>query len=159
MMLHHTLIEEIRHDYMEMMFHHILALALFYLLHMLNFTRLGFTVLFMHDLSDTFTQIVRCIVETTYERATVFFAYCMVFGWIYFRCVLFGYLLYSCLWSASPSTIFQGQDFKCIELISLMLSLLLVLNVYWLTLMVNALMRYKASGEIKDDRDGNKRKK
>ena len=64
MMLFHSFFDHIRHDYFEMMFHHILALALFTTTYMLNFSRVGYVVLFMHDVSDASTQLLRCIVET-----------------------------------------------------------------------------------------------
>jgi hypothetical protein len=156
MMLHHTFVDEIRHDYFEMMFHHVLVIALLVPGYMVNFRRGTVPLLIMMDLPDAVTQFVRCVVESTYTKLTVFGAYSMVFSWIYFRIFALTYFLYKAAWF--QPNIFHEKNFKATEVMSLLLTLLLLLNIYWLYLMVSALLKYQNHGVIEEPGDQKKKK-
>ncbi len=54
MLVYHTLVDEIRHDYMTMLYHHTLTLVLFISVYMLNFLRISLAVLVINDVPDIF---------------------------------------------------------------------------------------------------------
>jgi ceramide synthetase len=144
MLLYHGFIDSVRHDYIEMMFHHVLGMFLLLSVYLTGMYRVCLVVMFTHDLSDAFTQIVRCICETTWKKSMVFFGYCMLYSWIYLRCLVFPYFVYKSLWT-NPD-IFHGANLKMDKYIASLLTLLFVLNIYWGCLMVKVLIRYKKYG-------------
>lgn len=56
-------------------------------------------------------------------------------------------------------SIFRGHNFYATELIATLLTLLFILNLYWLRLMLKALYRYKKYGETSELQDSDKRVK
>ncbi len=54
-MLLHQMMDHVRHDYMEMMLHHILTLFLYGFSYLTNMTNSAVVCMFLHDISDTFT--------------------------------------------------------------------------------------------------------
>lgn len=146
MLVYHSILEKVRHDYMETMFHHVLVLSLFSTVYFLNYLRFSLVVLVMNDIPDIFIQALRVVVETNYKRLTVFIGYCTLYSWIYFRQITLAYFIYRSLWQAP--NIFHGRtDIQATELITVLFTLLLFLNSYWLTLLLKALVRYKRHGE------------
>lgn len=54
MLLHH-MIDHVRHDYMEMMLHHIATMILYGVSYMINMTLSGAVIMYLHDIADIFT--------------------------------------------------------------------------------------------------------
>ena len=94
MLFYHTFVDQIRHDYMEALFHHVLVLVLFISVYMLNFLRISLAVLVLNDIPDIFIQALRVVVEMNYKRLTVFIGYCTLYSWIIFRQGVFAYFIY-----------------------------------------------------------------
>ena len=54
MLLHHVM-DHVRHDYVEMMLHHIVTMFLYGFSFMMNMTLAGAVVMYLHDIADVFT--------------------------------------------------------------------------------------------------------
>ena len=65
-MLVHHILDHVRHDYVEMMLHHVLTLFLFGFGHLTNMILCAAVIAYLHDIADVFAQYVRCFCETTF---------------------------------------------------------------------------------------------
>ena len=54
MLIHHSL-DNVRHDYMEMMLHHIVTMFLYGFSYLVNTTLGGAVIMYLHDIADIFT--------------------------------------------------------------------------------------------------------
>ena len=54
MLLHHVK-DHVRHDYMEMMLHHLVTMFLYGLSYLTNITLGGAVIMYLHDIADVFT--------------------------------------------------------------------------------------------------------
>jgi ceramide synthetase len=141
MLLHH-MTDHVRHDYMEMMLHHIVTMFLYGFCFMLNITLAGAVVSYLHDIADIFTQYVRCWSETTYSTLTLLNALGMTISWFYTRLIVLPYFIYLTA-TAQP---FHGMNFMTLKFLTVHLCILFVLHVFWFGRMLSVISKFLVGG-------------
>jgi hypothetical protein len=146
----HRFVDERRKDYFVMYLHHIVTIALVGLSWAVGYMRIGLLVLFVHDTSDIFVDLLKMVNYLKLENRKGFFAseiaYVLcVLSWIYFRLyeypfrVLYGSLTvpYTLLLRTPRKSYgFLGLEFFPSDLpwhfhLNVMLLVLLLLHIYW----------------------------
>lgn len=155
MLLHHMM-DHVRHDYMEMMLHHIVTMFLYGFSYILNITLGGAVVMYLHDIADIFTQYVRCFCETTFGTATLISALGMTVTWFYTRILVFPYFIYVCC--VQVPNIFHGKNFFTLNFMGIHLSILFVLHVYWFGLLLRAISKFATGGKLQEASDEQREK-
>ncbi len=145
MLLHH-MTDHVRHDYMEMMLHHIITMFLYGFSFMMNMTLAGAVVMYLHDIADIFTQYVRCFCETTYSTLTLFNALGMTATWFYTRILILPYIIYAS--RITQPDIFHGMGFFTLNFLNIHLCILFVLHVYWFGLLIKAISKFAMGGKL-----------
>lgn len=151
-------LEKPRKDYYELIFHHIITMALIYASYTFNFTWIGIAVYLTMDSSDYFLSASK-LLNYLDSRFTPYFFVVFVFVWIYMR----HYISIRILWSVltqfetvGPYELnFKTGQYKCFISKPIVFGLLFALqavNAYWLFLILRILARTIFSGETKDDR-------
>lgn len=138
-----------RNDFYEMSVHHLVTITLITGSHMLNFTRIGSLVLFIHDVSDIFTYQIKAFVDMDILLLTAWGFLSCVCGWFYFRLWLLPNLLIRDILNNPVEEIGWGnQGF------TLLLSALVCLHAYWMSLVLemgrNAIMGTKGGVHQQD---------
>jgi hypothetical protein len=81
--------------YYEFLLHHFIAVMLILISLLINLLAMGTVVLFLHDISDMFTDMLRIWVETKFRRTVVdltLFAMAST-SWFYTRIVVFPFCI------------------------------------------------------------------
>lgn len=151
-------LEKPRKDFKELVFHHIVTLALIWLSYVFHFTKMGLAVYISMDVSDFFLSLSKTL---NYLDSVLTIPFYLVFvaSWIYLR----HYINFKILWSILTEFKTEGsfilnfatQQYKCWISQPIVFCLLLALklvNLYWLFLILRILYRYVSHGVQKDDR-------
>lgn len=85
----HTALTDRRSDYYEMIFHHVMALALIAISYFTNHWRAGLIVLFVHDVPDIFAHGIKCSVDGSNTPRTLSIYFGLLITWAYFRLYVF----------------------------------------------------------------------
>ncbi|KAF5093794.1 hypothetical protein DV451_005142 [Geotrichum candidum] len=152
------MLEKPRKDFYELVFHHIVTMALIFLSYRFHFTWIGLAVYVTMDISDFFLAISKTLNYLDSVLTGPFFLGFMGV-WIYTRHYLNLCILYSILTefrTVGPYDLnWETQQYKCwisqIITFALLMALQLV-NAYWLFLIVRIAFRFLFSGVQKDDR-------
>ena len=151
-------LEKPRKDFYELVFHHIVTMALIFLSYRFHFTWIGLAVYITMDVSDFFLATSKTLNYLNSSITGPFFI-CFMGVWIYTRHYLNIRILYSILTEFSTIGPFElnweTQQYKC--RISQVITFLLLLalqwvNAYWLFLIIRIAYRYVFSGVGKDER-------
>lgn len=149
-------LEKPRRDFYELVFHHIITMALIFLSYRFHFTKIGLDVYVTMDLSDFFLALSK-ILNYLESPAVVFFYFLFVATWIYLRHYLNLVILYSVATefkTVGPYVLnWETQQYKCWLSQSITFSLLLLLqlvNLYWLWLVLRIAYRY-LKDNVKED--------
>lgn len=145
-MLLHLLFDEVRHDYMEMMLHHLVTLFLYGFSYLTNMTLPGAVIMYLHDIADIFTQYVRCFCETTFETVTLISVLGMTTTWFWTRILVFPVVIYQT--GLGVGDIFHGKNFLALRFLSIHLCILFVLHIYWFGLLLRALSKFATGGKL-----------
>ena len=154
-------LEKPRKDFLELTIHHLTTLSLIFLSYRFHFTWIGVPVFWTHDISDVFLAISKILNYLEPPDPAV----PIVFGiftsvWIYTRHYL-GILI---LWSVATEfrTVglwtldWEQQFYKCwiSQYVTFaLLSVIQLLDLYWLFLILRIAWRILTTGEQKDDRE------
>ncbi|AMD18910.1 HBR009Wp [Eremothecium sinecaudum] len=151
-------VEKPRKDFKELVFHHIVTLAMISLSYMFHFTKIGLLIYITMDVSDFFLALSKIFNYLNSPLTPPFF---MIFvsSWIYLR----HYTNIRILWSiltefrtVGKFTLnFATQQYKCwisLPIVFTLLSALQLVNLYWLFLIMRILWRMVTQGVSKDDR-------
>ena len=151
-------LEKPRKDFQELVFHHIVTIALIWCLYRFHFTWMGIAIYITMDISDFFLSISKTLnyldSPMTIPALSVF-----VVSWIYFRHYLNLKILYSVLtefrtvgeWELNWDT----QQDKCYisqPTVFFLIGALQLVNAYWLFLIFRIIYRYVTGGIAKDER-------
>ncbi|KAF5095793.1 hypothetical protein D0Z03_001753 [Geotrichum reessii] len=152
------MLEKPRKDFYELVFHHIVTMALIFLSYRFHFTWIGLAVYITMDVSDFFLAISKTLNYLDSMFTGPFFLFFMSV-WIYTRHYLNLCILYSILTefrTVGPYELnWETQQYKCwiSQIITFLLLLALQLvNAYWLFLIVRIAYRFVFSGVQKDER-------
>lgn len=151
-------LEKPRKDFYELVFHHIVTMALIFLSYRFHFTWIGIAVYITMDVSDFFLALSKTLNYLDSNLTMPFFILFMGV-WIYTRHYLNIRILYSLLTefaTVGPYEInWETEQYKCwisqIITFGLLFALQLV-NTYWLVLIFKIAYRFLFSGVGKDDR-------
>ncbi|CAI7641226.1 unnamed protein product [Penicillium glandicola] len=150
--------EKRRKDFMELVAHHIVTLALIALSYRFHFTYMGIAVYITHDISDFFLAVSKSLHYIAPDIMIPFYA-TSIGAWIYLRHVLNLRILYSILTefrTVGPYELnWETQQYKCwiSNVITFgLLALLQALNLFWLYCLLRSAFKFLATGEKKDDR-------
>jgi len=100
-----------KRDFLEMLLHHVLTLALYMLSYMINITKVGSLVMFLHDIADVPVAGLKALVETTSSKLTVVVGSIIMPGtWFYTRLWVFPQLIYFCFIKHPTPMIFPHLD-------------------------------------------------
>jgi very-long-chain ceramide synthase len=154
-------LEKPRKDFFELTIHHFTTLALIFLSYRFHFTWIGVPVFWTHDISDVGLAAVKLLNYMDPPDPVVPVCFTVFTGcWIYTRHVL-GLRI---LWSVATEFQTVGlwildwdkQWYKCwiSQYVTLgLLSIIQVLDIYWLFLILRIAFRILTGGEQKDDRE------
>ncbi|KAJ5446619.1 TRAM1-like protein [Penicillium cf. griseofulvum] len=150
--------EKRRKDFMELVAHHILTLALIALSYRFHFTYMGIAIYITHDISDFFLAVSKSLHYIAPDIMIPFYA-TNIGVWIYLRHVLNLRILYSLLTefrTVGPYELnWETQQYKCwiSNVITFgLLAGLQALNLFWLYYLLRSAFKFLATGEKKDDR-------
>jgi hypothetical protein len=146
----HRFVDERRKDYFVMYLHHIVTIALVGLSWAVGYMRVGILVLFVHDVSDIFVDLLKMVNYLKLENRQGLFAseiayIVCVLSWMYFRLYQFPFRVvrgsltvpYTLLLrTPRESYSFLGLEFFPSDLpwhfhLNVMLFALLLLHIYW----------------------------
>ncbi|CAI7600024.1 unnamed protein product [Penicillium discolor] len=150
--------EKPRKDFMELVAHHIVTLALIALSYRFHFTYMGIAVYITHDISDFFLAVSKSLHYIAPDIMIPFYA-TSIGAWVYLRHVLNLRILYSLLTefrTVGPYELnWETQQYKCwiSNIITFaLLALLQALNLFWLYCLLRSAFKFLVTGEKKDDR-------
>jgi hypothetical protein len=83
-----------KNDWIEMLLHHMLTVALYMFSYMLLIIKHGSLIMFLHDWADIWTPFVKIWVETTYKKMTIAGAAICWIVWVYSRLIVFPQIIY-----------------------------------------------------------------
>ncbi|ETV82902.1 hypothetical protein H257_04675 [Aphanomyces astaci] len=149
-------LEEVRKDYLIMMSHHVVTIALVAWSFAVGFLPVGVLVLFLHDASDVPLDLLKMANYLKLEDRKGFFLSEVLFAvmltvWVYFRVYLFpSKLIYTAFWENREacclpheahdlSIIFPSPGPPSWLAFSLLLSCLYVLHIWWTFLILRLL--------------------
>lgn len=151
-------LEKPRKDYYELVFHHIVTIALIWLSYRFHFTWMGLEVYVTMDVSDFFLATSKTL-NYLDSSLTGPFLIMFVFVWSYLR----HYINLKILWSVLTEFRTVGewelnwdtQQYKCWisqPIVFGLIFALQLLNAYWLFLILRILYRYVVGGVAEDER-------
>lgn len=151
-------LEKPRKDFKELVFHHIITLALIWLSYVFHFTKMGLAVYITMDISDFFLALSKTFNYLDSALAAPLF-FLFVVSWIYLR----HYVNIKILWSVLTEfrTIgdytlnFATQQYKCWisqPIVFALIFALQLVNLYWFFLILRVLYRIVFKGIQKDER-------
>ena len=156
--LHQLLWTEVnRKDTIEMILHHLITISLIVTSYLTNYTRVGASILFLHDLADVFLESAKLFNYTSKAKGhewaknvcDVLFA---IFAITFFvtRLVVYPrYIIGSVLFEA-PS--FFGTDWIGYWVFAGLLIMLELLHIFWFYLIARMIYRLVTTGIEKDER-------
>jgi sphingoid base N-palmitoyltransferase len=146
-----------RSDSLEMIAHHLITIALLLSSHVLNFVRIGVTVLFIHDISDVFLEFAKCFnyiskVKGQKWASTVCDILFAIFAISFFilRLVIYPYWIFYT--SYVDATEIFGQNWFGFDVFYWLLLSLQALHVFWFYLICRMIYRLLTTGIEKDER-------
>jgi len=81
-------------DYLEMMLHHLVTLYLMFGSYMINIWETGAVIAYLHDLSDMWGHLTKCLGQTTHDKITIPAFMIMMCFWFWTRNIMLGYCTY-----------------------------------------------------------------
>ena len=155
--IHYLLfIETRRKDWLESMIHHGVTLALLVYSYHINFTRLGCTIILLHDVNDIFLELAKMCkyVDKDTKLGNVFFGLFFL-SWVVTRVTIFPLHV---IRSTLTESVFYAEMYNVetepfYTVLNSLLLVLLVLHVYWTWLILKILIKAFTEGETKDIRE------
>jgi very-long-chain ceramide synthase len=154
-------LEKPRKDFFELTVHHLTTLSLIFLSYRFHFTWIGVPVFWTHDISDIILAVCKILNYLEVGDPIVPISFVFFTGvWIYTRHYLGILILISVatefrtigLWVLD----WEQQLYKCwiSQYITFgLLSIIQILDIYWLFLILRIAVRILTGGEQKDDRE------
>ena len=136
-----------RNDFVEMGFHHIVALYLFGGCYLFNAWNAGSVIALLHDIADITTSVTKTLAETNYKNtlgATFVLHMCI---WFYTRNLLLPYFI----WTVGTNG--NLVDFKSSIVLPFFIYLLccmFLLHCYWFLMFCKMLMKFLVKGATED---------
>ena len=137
-----------RHDFLEMLLHHVVTILLYFYSYYTYIHKFGSLVMFLHDWADVSTCLIKLMYETHFKSINYVIAIAHTALWGYSRLIAFSWIIYYGLYlppneliANNLPTIEGGSEFAW--MFSRMqhgsiffLCVLLFLHVYWFSLFI-----------------------
>jgi len=149
----------VKKDFLEMLLHHILTMGLFMFSYMINLTKVGSLVMFLHDIADVPIALLKSVIETTFKKAIIpIGSGWLPIAWFYTRLWVFPQLIYHCFLVHPIPMIFPNMNLEghrdallshihpMILFHALFLSCLFLLHIYWFSQLVKGIYKSLRSG-------------
>lgn len=104
-----THFESERHDFKEMLIHHLVTIALCFGCYITNIHGFGFMISHVHDHADVTTSLLKISAETIYNNLMGALATINIFVWGYTRCVVYPILLYQGWWISMEPNLYPDH--------------------------------------------------
>jgi ceramide synthetase len=135
-----------KNDYIEMLLHHLMTVALIGLAYFMNYVAISVIVLMVHDFSDVFGYIVRVFVDTNFKVVTLAAYLGLLISWLYLRLVVFPFdIIYYGLYLN-----LEIFDLPGTILLAVMLHCLVVLHLYWYYLFIQMGLKFLKTKTTQD---------
>lgn len=146
-----------RSDSLEMITHHVLTIILLLSSHMVNFVRIGVTVLCIHDVSDVLLELAKCFnyiskvkgQEWAKIACDVLFALFAISFFI-LRLVIYPYWIFYCSYVYADERF--GKNWVGFWVYFWLLLALQALHIFWFYLIARMIYRLLTTGIEKDER-------
>ena len=135
-----------KNDFIEMLLHHIVTVALVGLAYYMNYMTMSLLVLFCHDFSEVFSYLVRIFVDTKYSNFAVICYVGLLVSWFYMRLVVFPFDLIRVAVYMNP----VAHEIYGMGVMGGMLHILLILHAYWFYLFIKMGLRFLATKDPQD---------
>eukprot|EP00914_Ancora_sagittata_P016959 GHVO01033517.1.p1 GENE.GHVO01033517.1~~GHVO01033517.1.p1 ORF type:complete len:233 (-),score=10.19 GHVO01033517.1:97-795(-) len=134
-------------DFYDNLVQVVMSTALIFLSYRANYIRVGTVLMFLHDFCDVFIAFVKTTAECKMDIVSVPSALVTVGMWSYLRLYCF---LVAVVYPVY--TFARGVDFAVPggPFMGLILLCLLMMNIYWFTLLVRSIIHYVRSGKVAD---------
>ena len=146
-----------RSDSWEMIVHHCLTILLLISSHMVNFVRIGVTVLFLHDISDIFLESAKCFNYTSKVKGKEWASLACdslfaIFASSFFvlRLVVYPYWIFWCSYIYADERF--GKNWIGFWVYFWLLLALQALHIFWFYLISRMIYRLLTTGIEKDER-------
>lgn len=128
-----------------MVLHHIITITLFGGMIIQNQMRVGVIVSFIHNATDIMSNICRGSTQTVYSNVTVVTFFLNTFSWIYMRNIALPVITYAC-WTMADYPAELESFYFLHYYLSLFLTFLCAMNIYWTTLFFKMMNNYRTTG-------------
>jgi sphingoid base N-palmitoyltransferase len=135
-------------DFYEMLLHHVATLTLYGGMILINITRFGAMIAWLHAIADVPGMVTKVFSHTNYKYPTlVSFLICIV-TWGYTRNFMIPALLYCTANLHMPPAFAEYEAIYTIK--KSLLFILCLMHVYWMALFFRILCEFKKSGSTED---------
>ena len=122
-------------DFVEMGFHHILAMYLMGGMYLFNVWEIGSVIAFLHDIADINTGLIKMLSESIYTRVTgIFFIFNTFFVWLWTRMLVLPWCIYS-IWITDVD-FGKNNNYIVKPFFCYLLSAMCLLHYYWFYLFI-----------------------
>ena len=83
-----------KNDWVEMLLHHLLTVALYAFSYMTNSIKIGSLIMYLHDWADIWTPFTKFWVDTPYKYTTIVSGVIIWSVWFYSRLIVFPQIIY-----------------------------------------------------------------
>lgn len=135
-----------KNDYIDMLLHHLMTVALVGLAYFMNYVAISILVLLVHDLSDVFGYLVRIFIDTEYKNFAVLCYVGLLMSWLYFRLIVLPFEIMRFGIYLNPII----QDLNGYLLLAVMLHCLIILHVYWYYLFIQMGIKFIKTKSAED---------
>lgn len=134
-----------KNDFVEMGFHHLVAVYLFGGCYLFNAWEVGAVIAYLHDTADISANLVKSVAETNFKNTTVVIFLLHIVFWFYTRNLVLPWMVYEIITTGPVMGHIIIRPFFCY-----LLSCLCVLHYYWFNLFIQVLLHYMRSGQTED---------
>lgn len=139
-----------RNDLLEMLLHHSCTVFLLGFSYACNFTKIGLVIVFLHDVGDIFSYLVKCFADSAHKKTTFVIFLGVLASWGYTRLFLFPQIIYYLLFLPQYHPECKADQLYLVNFFSFQLSLLQILHFYWYSLFLFMGYRFLTTGSTKD---------
>lgn len=147
----HVMFEKRRPDFVEMLLHHSVAIALILTSFMSDFVRVGALTIFLHGISDIWVYFSKALVDTNFKLMNILAFASLYFTYAWCRLYVFPHRILRNTWSGVPLNLRQNEAYVGNwTFFNFLLCTLFLLHVYWFTILTRIAMNLVWEGKRRD---------
>eukprot|EP00730_Choanoeca_flexa_P015593 TRINITY_DN7193_c0_g1_i2.p2 TRINITY_DN7193_c0_g1~~TRINITY_DN7193_c0_g1_i2.p2 ORF type:complete len:336 (+),score=38.46 TRINITY_DN7193_c0_g1_i2:42-1049(+) len=148
----HIFIDKPLNDFYVMLLHHVVTVCLILFSYLAGYHRIGILVLLCHDVSDVFLDYAKCLHYLDYDILSTVTFVNLLATWAYYRLYVYpSKVIYSTAVETIQLLGYENCDYYWV--FNIWLSTLVVLHVYWFSLLVKIAVRKLTQQELADIRE------